>query len=269
MTPAMPAAAGASFSRAARTYHAASSVQRRAAFRAAELLRNAGGTRFGTLLELGAGTGHLTEALLDAAGEDALGARLTVTDAAGAMLDVLRDRLEERLPPQTFFTVAAMETAASRPDIAERGPYDLIAMGSVLQWAEDPRAVLSSLKPLCVSGGRLLLTVYASGTLREIRELAGRGLSLPDVDGWIRIGREAGWSLTASREDLDVERFPNALTALRHLSDTGVNARPAAGSPMTSGALRELMQNWERRFAHPEGGVTLTWRSAALLFSCA
>lgn len=263
----------ACFARAAKTYHAEARVQRRAAAVAAELLRDVSEGPFTSMLELGCGTGAMTEALLPHLSPDA---RLTLTDAAPAMTEALQTRIGAKLPDDTTLAVATMEGIAAHEGVRRRGSFDLIALGSVLQWAEDPTAVLATLRGLRdeAAPSRLVFTAYAAGTLQEVRSLTGTGLPLLTAEGWVKAAEAAGWTVLRRYAWETVEFFPDAQHMLRHLSVTGVNGAPAAGrvkcsaggapARMTPGQLRDFLAAYDERFM-TSSGVRLTWRPVAMV----
>lgn len=280
----------AHFSRAAKTYHEEARIQRRAAEVAAELVRELPGSpRFTRMLELGCGTGAMTEAMLSVLESEAA---LTITDASDAMTAALHARIGSSLPADTVIHRVEMEAVGTDEVVRARAPFDLIALGSVLQWAEDPAAVLRDLKALTapvggtasISGSspavapRLVFTAYLPGTLKEVRELSGNGLPFLTEDGWAQAALAAGWTIERQYAWEEVDLFPTAKHVLRHLSVTGVNGVKSAKSekrdpegedreapkPMTASRLAAFLRDYEERFATP-GGVTLTWRPIAMV----
>ena len=273
----------AHFSRAAKTYHEEARIQRRAAEAPAELVRELPGSpRFTRMLELGCGTGAMTEAMLSVLESEAA---LTITDASDAMTAALHARIGSSLPADTVIHRVEMEAVGTDEVVRDRAPFDLIALGSVLQWAEDPAAVLRDLRALTAPGSgpnspapRLVFTAYLPGTLKEVRELSGNGLPFLTEDGWADAARAAGWAVERQYAWEEIDLFPTAKHVLRHLSVTGVNGVRAsqdastgskspdgeAPKPMTASRLAAFLKDYEARFATP-GGVTLTWRPIAMV----
>lgn len=285
------------FERAARTYHDASRLQAEAARRLADLwpLSCSPDTSSLRILEAGAGTGHLTAALVrkflaaSAAPDTPASARLllTVTDLSLAMLDEARRRLAatfgDALPHDLAFVPAAAEALSRIPEVREKAPYDLIAAASVLQWVADPAALFRDWAELVRPGGYVLVSVFGPDNLREIRELSGGGLPAPEPNAWASI-LGPDYELVTLESDTIVEHYPTPRAVLAQLRATGVNGLPAQESGETQPAVpnntsapfpastlrtRARLAAWEaayrERFSTPDGRVTLTWTPVRFL----
>lgn len=290
------------FERAARTYHDASRLQAEAARRLADLwplsdVLNIKAERSSPLriLEAGAGTGHLTAALVQkiltaSAAPDtpaSAGLRLTVTDLSAAMLDEARRRLAatfgNTLPPDLTFVPAAAEALSRIPEVRARAPYDLIAASSVLQWVADPAALFRDWAELVRPGGYVLVSVFGPDNLREIRELSGGGLPAPEPNAWGAI-LGPDYELVMLKCDTIVEHYPTPRAVLAQLRATGVNGLPAqeggetqpavpnnTSAPYPASTLRTRagLAAWEaayrERFSSADGRVTLTWTPVRFL----
>lgn len=290
------------FERAARTYHDASHLQAEAARRLADLwpLSNAADASSLRILEAGAGTGHLTAALVRKflAASAAPGTpapytpasaclRLTVTDLSSAMLDEARQRLAATfgtaLPQDLTFVPAAAEALSRIPEVRARAPYDLIAAASVLQWVADPAALFRDWAALVRPGGYVLVSVFGPDNLREIRELSGGGLPAPEPNAWGSI-LGPDYELVTLKCDTIIEHYPTPRAVLAQLRATGVNGLPAqecgetaqttdaaTSAPFPASTLRTRagLAAWEsayrERFSTADGRVTLTWTPVRFL----
>jgi SAM-dependent methyltransferase len=107
-------------------------------------------------LELGAGTGAFTLAMLDLLGADA---DVTAIDRDAAALEELRAAVDRRFPAATLTPVVADFTA---PLPAEPGHFDGVLMANSLHFVRDKEPVLrdaiSKLRP----GGRFILVEYGA-----------------------------------------------------------------------------------------------------------
>ncbi|BBF23267.1 methyltransferase [Sutterella megalosphaeroides] len=292
------------FERAARTYHDASRLQAEAARRLADLwplsdVLNIKAERSSPLriLEAGAGTGHLTTALVQKflAARSALDLpsptrlHLTVTDLSSAMLDEARRRLAatfgDALPPDLTFVPAAAEALSRIPEVREKAPYDLISAASVLQWVADPAALFRDWAELVRPGGYVLVSVFGPDNLTEIRELSGGGLPAPEPNAWGAI-LGPDYELVTLECDTIVEHYPTPRAVLAQLRATGVNGLPvqecgetaqttdASGNTSAPYPARTLrtragLAAWEdayrERFSDADGRVTLTWTPVRFL----
>lgn len=232
-----------SFARGAGSYHDAAVAQREIAARLFAALRAAAGPkRFARVLEAGCGTGHLSRHLSTLAPE-----RLWLNDLSAT-------------PP-------ALPRAVALPgDIAQidlPGRFDLVASSSMIQWLEDPGAVVARLAGAVAPGGFLALSGFGPDHFPELRALGscagapscrnGAGLAALLPAGW-QVAGAGDWPITL--------KFDSALAVLQHLRATGVNAR--AGQIRSRGALLRFLHAYEDRFATTEG-VPLTYAASWLV----
>lgn len=147
----------ASFSRAAASYDEAASLQFRVGNR---LLGYACGyqsvdaSAATRVLDIGAGTGRITQALSSMLGD----AEIVSSDIAEGML---RYGLHHR-----HIDVAVCGDMENLP-FAERA-FDLCFSNMAMQWCSSPKAVLSSLYRVLKPGGQLCFSTLLPGTMREL-----------------------------------------------------------------------------------------------------
>lgn len=238
-----------SFSRSASSYHLESIVQKEAAEFLARMLLKHIRSPIEQVVEFGAGTGHLTLALLTSGACSA--ACYVATDPSPEMLEQCRLNLESAGVSGLvrFKTTTAQQWLADHDEMT-----DLIVGSSFIQWLEDPAAWLRCTASRMPSGALAAISAYGPENLRELRMLSGSGLS-----GLTRSDLESldeFYELVEFEEELKTTRFPDAGALLRHLSRTGVNA--CSTSPLTKSGLARLRCSLEENF-RDEGGVRLTW----------
>jgi malonyl-CoA O-methyltransferase len=223
------------FDRAA-DYDAHARVQRHAAHRLAERIAALPLPPAPRILEIGCGTGFLSEALLDRLpAADAL-----LTDIAPAMLARCRDRLGDR--PNVRY--CAMDGEA--PDTAPG--FDLICSSFTFQWFADPAASLPRLAALLRPGGRLAFATMLDGSLAEWHAAAGEHAAMPDYPD-DALFAALGATIT---EEIRIEQHPNAHAFLASLRAIGAH-RPRALRPPVA-TLRPAMRAFEA------AGSAVTWR---------
>lgn len=191
------------------------------------------------VLEIGCGTGFLTEA----AARACVGGDWLVTDLSSEMVERCRARIGAA--PRYRFAVLDGE-CGEQPD---GGGFDLICASLALQWFADlPRAV-ARLASWLAPGGHLVFTTLAAGTFAEWRDAHRAAgvpcglLPLPDL---------------ATLEAMQPALRQEPLLVSRYIDDTG-SAReflhglkaigagtPAAGHrPLPPGVLRQVMRAFE------------------------
>lgn len=231
---------------AARDYDREARVQRVVARR---LARDIAGLDFPDrprVLEIGCGTGFLTEALL----AQGVAGEWLVTDIAPDMVARCRARIGER--PGLTYAVLDGEHGA-RPGAA---PFDLICSSLAMQWFDDQRTAVARLIGWLQPGGRLLFTSLAGGTFAEWRaahDAAG-------VPAGLRVfpGREwfdaiaPGARAAPHRVDRYVDRCDNGLDFMRSLRAIGADTPLDGHAPLGPAAMRRVMRAFDAR----GGGAT-------------
>lgn len=224
----------ASFERMAPNYLAHAQVQEDLAGWLAEWLPR---QRKGRALEIGAGPGVFTRRLVPWRGT------LLATDGSRAMCAAGR----AAWPEATWRTMAAERPLA--------GPWDWIFSSSMLQWAEDPAAMLAAWRKRLAPRGRILAGFFVAGSLAEWSALAGEApLRWRTAEEWRGLMAEAGLRLVRESARRRVVQHVSAAALLRSLHDTG--AAPRRRLPPAR--LRRLLREYEERHRTP-AGVPAVW----------
>jgi malonyl-CoA O-methyltransferase len=217
-----------SFGRAAASYDAHSAPQRHAAQRLAELIAAEALPTNPRVLEIGCGTGHLTQLLAHRF------TNILASDIAPAMVATCRARL-----PQSTYVVMDGE----RPAVA--AGFDLVCANLAAQWFRDLPATLAGLAALLAPGGLLAISTLGAESFREWKAVhAALGLRAgtpPFVDApTLRAAFPAG--ALALDEEIYADRADAALDLPRRLRAIGA-ATPAPGHrPLAAGQLRRVLR---------------------------
>lgn len=227
---------GAAFS-GAHDYDRHARVQARVARRLAERVGALDLPEAPRVLEIGCGTGFLTEALI----AQGIGGDLLVTDLSPAMVERCRARVGEA--PGRRFAVLDGEQGA-RP---EQAPFDLIVSSLTFQWFDDQAAAVARLMDWLAPGGRLVFTTLAAGTFAEWRAAhAAEGLAA----GTPGFPSAADLGTMHPMQEMIVEReceaHGSAREFLRALKAIGAGTAAARHRPLGPGALRRVMARFER-----------------------
>ncbi len=179
------------------------------------------------VLEIGCGTGFLTEAL----GNAGIGGDWLITDLAPEMLERCRTRLDENAHRR--FAVLDGEYGAP-----QGGPFDLICSSLAVQWFDDAPAALARMAEWLAPGGHLIVTTLGPGSFAEWRAAhVAEGLSA---------GTPAFAPISTFREctvtvEYHVERHEDPMAFLRGLKAIGAQAADANHRPLTPGQLRRAL----------------------------
>jgi malonyl-CoA O-methyltransferase len=192
------------------------------------------------VLEIGCGTGFLTEAL---AGRG-IGGQWLVTDLSPAMVERCRARLGTRAG--TSFAVLDGEYGA--PDAGTR--FDLICSSLTLQWFDDLPSAIARMLGWLAPGGRLAFTTLAAGTFAEWRAahlaegLAPGTPEFPSVEALRAI--LPGAQIAAHRVERHIEENGSAREFLSALKGIGAGTAARGYRPLSAGALKRVMHNFEQ-----------------------
>ena len=236
-----------SFARSQHSYHSAAIAQAQIAGLLVDDLAAAGAPdSFQHALEFGCGTGHLTKALLHRFAIGNLALNDLVAESAAAVQPILQGH-----KTATTFHAGAVETLPLPQNL------NLIASASTVQWVADPTALITRLADHLAPDGWLAISGFGRSHFAELRALGG-GDAAPsylDPADWHALlpqGLRLN-SVTARRISL---KFPTAISLLRHLRQTGVNAN--ARRHWTRAKLAAFEANL--RASQPgEGPITLTY----------
>lgn len=187
------------------------------------------------ILEIGCGTGLLSEALT----LRITGGEWLLSDLSPAMVRRCRARLGN--DPRLRFAVIDGE----RPKGAE-GPFDLICSSLAAQWFGDLPGALERLFGLLAPGGHLAVTTLAAGTFAEWRaahEALGLVAGTPDYP---TIKALESLELGGRIEEYAIEeRHADARSFLTALKAIGAGTPVAGRVPLSAGALRRVMRRFE------------------------
>lgn len=223
----------ARFDAAAASYDAHSAAQRHAARQLVARIVPLGLPPRPRVLEIGCGTGHLTELL-------ALhlpGAKIRATDLAPTMVAACRDRLGSN----PYIDFAVMD--GRRPAGADF--YDLVCGNLVAQWFDDLPAACARLAARLAPGGVLVLSLPGGETFREWKAaharlgLAAGTLPLPTANA-CRAALPPGENRVEVGHWLD--RPADGLAFARSLRAIGADTPMPGHAPLAPGELRRVLR---------------------------
>jgi len=240
------------FSRAAQTYERGASLHRHVASRLMERLPDQSEVGAGRILEVGCGSGVLTEPLRRRFPE----ASLCVLDVAEGMVSAVRERWGQ--DPRMDFVVADIrEFCAPRP-------FDLIASSSALHWATPLDRTFAHLKRLLSPDGRCCAALMVDGTLGELHALrrrvapgkipAGR---LPAEADVLAAAGSAGFTVVYSEKECIQTHYHSADDLLSTLHAQGLTGGTVskASALLSRTELNRLRRDYDVAFRDTGDGV--------------
>jgi len=234
------------FSRQAKQYDRFANVQKKMAENLMKQLPLQENIR--NILEIGCGTGYLTERLLERYPE----ARITAIDIAEGMIAFMRNRFlgEGRL-------LLLCEDVERFVPLHEEG-YDLIVSNAAFQWLIQPAETMKQLAEylsvdgemhFTTSGSRTFLEFHkshmmAAGQLGKCVEQTRPGPEFATLSDWRMYCAEAELSVSFQTEDM-VEFFPTARDFLHSVKNVGAgNTERKSGA----GLMRRLLKIYDKDY---------------------
>lgn len=227
------------FDKAALTYDAAAHVQRAVALRLADRIAALPLPQRPRILEIGCGTGFLTEALRARLGP----AEWTVTDLSPAMVEACRTRLGD--PADAVFRTLDGE----RPALPDDARFDLICSSLAVQWFEDLPTAVADLTARLAPGGWLAVSTLAEETLATWRQAhADLGLeaATPAFPSFDALHALAGPAARAQLEsETLIQPHPDGLAFLEGLKAIGAATSAAGVRALPPAKLRRVLERFE------------------------
>lgn len=208
-----------------------------------------------TILEVGCGTGRLTEQLLLRFPE----ACVTAIDLAPAMLEQTRVRVARELERVTLVCADAEAWVA---DCTEQ--YDLIVSNATLQWfADAPSAVLRMRERLTPVTGQLHVTTLGPGTFHEFHRacaVADAQLGLPQTRRGQQFASLDAWQgiFDAAEAHARVTEHASPRAFMDAVRRIGASRADDSAAPLTKAYLRALDAAYES-YRLPNGNYPATY----------
>lgn len=235
------------FGRALQTYRRSAVIQRRMAMTLVDMVGRAGAPdHLGRVLEVGAGSGILTAALLANHSVDCYFAN----DLVPGSCEFVMRAAEGASIGECRFLEGDIETLDPLPE-----DLDLIVSNATVQWLHDLRTFFSRMASVLRPGGLLVFSSFGTGNMQEIATL--EGVSLPYLaPGQIASLAGSEFETVCLAEEERKLEFPSPEAVLRHIRETGVNG--VAGRAWTRARYQQFLHRYRESFS-TGSGVTLTY----------
>jgi malonyl-CoA O-methyltransferase len=214
----------------------------------------AGSRRPGRVLELGCGTGRLTQRLVEAFPR----AELEAIDIAERMVERARARVGEAA--RVRLAVADVEEHAW-----EKARYDLVVSSATIQWLSSAEETLGRLARSLRAGGRMIHATFGPRTFEELFSLFAtveadhglptrpHGLSLPGTSEWEELLARLGLDEIRVRSSIVRRSYASCRACLAEVRATGASYSPAGNADVA--VLAEVMRRYDDAFRDGDGVV--------------
>ena len=237
---------GKSFERSFAIYEKSAHVQKRIASRLARLtLKRVEPGDVKSVLEIGAGTGFLTEILAS----EIKNAHWYLNDSSSRSIDYVREIFDT--PPTFIAGDAQIQELPSG--------MDLIVSSSCFQWFDSLGDFIEKLAKISSKNAIMAFSTFLPDNFREIRALTGKGLNYVGIVGIESMIKRAGFELLCAEAETIKLSFEKPIDVLKHLRDTGVTGTFAEF--WTPSKMKAFSRQYSDFFSDGKG-VSLTYRPA-------
>ena len=210
----------------------------------------------GSILEIGCGTGILTEKLFD-----------RFPDSNVTALDISRDMVD-RCRSKLSFSSRISFLVTDAEEYCRRGVrYDLVVSSCSIQWFHDRSRFIESICTMLRAGGSCLMAIPVKGMLHELVEscICGartvmRQLDLDTGEEWKTRFENSGMDILASSVESVSCVYSHPLEVLKAIRGigAGIDQSPAFLKP---GDMKKMTEYYRRHFQVDSfGKVSSTYR---------
>lgn len=213
---------------------------------------------FRNIIDVGCGTGFLTELLL----QKYPAAKILAVDISSAMVEILETRLKTK-----YSNLDTQVVDASTLKLPQK--FDLLTCSSSLQWMMPLETTIKHWKEILVPDGNLLIATMLEGTLKELRELQkelfpkiSNPVDLPTWETLDQVFTKNSFKYLWKKEETLLESHPNASSFFSHLKALGVTSsnKENVGAKLNSEQIKTLISEYDRRYLDDSGQVFATYR---------
>lgn len=221
------------FTESFNTYHTEAVVQRKIARRLAQMLDASLQIEPKQAVEVGCGSGFLTEKLL-ARHPNAVWMHNDISPSAKRYVEAIV--LQKQVQTASF--VIGDAEAMEFPEA-----IDLFASSSAVQWFVDIDGFLGKLSDSMSDQGVVAISTFGPNNLTEVRQLTGSGLRYFSITEFSRVFGKY-FDIVEMYEEESVVHFGEPIDVLRHIKQTGVNG--AFRQQWNKGRLAEFTNGYKK-----------------------
>ncbi|MEK3715249.1 malonyl-ACP O-methyltransferase BioC [Paenibacillus sp. FSL R7-0333] len=264
------------FNRSANSYDAHAQVQRIMSDRLAGSFigwKNKGNVAGLNILEIGCGTGTLTEILIN----EWPSASITALDIAPAMIKLAEQRVFSA-EANIIGKITSDRLRLLHADVEMWAPeaptasFDLIVSNACFQWLSNPRQTIGQLRRMLRPGGMLIFTTFGPDTFYEMHrafnevyrasglEPQRHGLTFRSTDQWTNLMKESGFTNIQYERSIQTEKYASARDFLHSVKAMGASTSEAVtmGGLSSRRLFTNMYKEYEGKFS-VQGGVAASY----------
>ncbi|ETT69730.1 biotin biosynthesis protein BioC [Paenibacillus sp. FSL R7-277] len=264
------------FNRSANSYDAHAQVQRIMSDRLAGSFigwKNKGNVAGLNILEIGCGTGTLTEILIN----EWPSASITALDIAPAMIKLAEQRVLSA-EANIIGKITSDRLRLLHADVEMWAPeaptasFDLIVSNACFQWLSNPRQTIGQLRRMLRPGGMLIFTTFGPDTFYEMHrafnevyrasglEPQRHGLTFRSTDQWTNLMKESGFTNIQYERSIQTEKYASARDFLHSVKAMGASTSEAVtmGGLSSRRLFTNMYKEYEGKFS-VQGGVAASY----------
>lgn len=204
------------------------------------------------VLEIGCGTGFLTNELL----RNFRPEKYIINDLSALM----RNEIKKVALAHKFENWQFLAGDAEKLDIPSQ--FDLVLSASVFQWFRDMAGFAASISQSIRKDGILAFSTFGTENFREIKNLKGTGLCYPVIEeltSWLL----PSFQVIDCSEKLVRLHFESPYDVLKHIKRTGVNA--IENRHWNKRDLIDFETKYYQNYSTPDGMVSLTYHPIIII----
>lgn len=210
------------------------------------------------ILEIGPGTGILTQLLIDIYPES----NILGIDISPSMVNLCQKRFSNTNVSFELNDVLSYSNVNS---------YDIIASSSTLHWTNDLLFTLEKIYENLKPRGFFVLGMMLNGTLHEIRDLKrevsphkGKGLILPSYSEFNNLLQKSKFNILKKIHHENRFTYSDTHTFLKAIHEQGVTTIPTNDRPLNKTELSKLVDLYEDKFKTNDG-IYATYETSCYL----
>ena len=201
---------------------------------------------FSKVLEIGCGTGFLTNELLQSFQPN----NLFVND----LIESVYYEIEKITLAHSYKSWSFL--AGDAENISFPGSLDLVVSASAFQWFQDIQLFFSNISNSISTNGILAFCTFGPANFKEIKLILGKSLQYPslnELNSWLF----EPYEIIHSSEQIIPVSFNTPLDILKHIKYTGVNS--LGGENLSKNDLLNFQLKYANRFTNNDGSLSLTY----------